>query len=205
MNEILNRIDDFLAEKEKKEKFMIYGAIIIVFILIYYYFNYKTLHSKIEEEHSSLITIQKNYDINAYKKKLTQKRNEYFNLVKQINSVKSNLQEVNKLISTTKTPQLIVKKDELFKYLKDVFKFSISKYVFPSYEINESKKDLRLYKVSFQGEVNMNNFKNFISFLRYMEHNHFIAYFKSLEFNVSRYKGGQVSDFNGTFNIWSYK
>jgi len=205
MNEIINKLDDFLAEREDKEKYMIYGSIIIVFIIIYYYFNYMNLYKKIQYKQHSLEKVKKSYDISSYSQKLKLKRKKYFVLSKNIKDAKTNLNKINKLIVTVKNPKLIVDKKEIFEYLRDVFKFSISKYVFPSYEINESNDGVKQFTIFFKGEIYPDNFKNVVTFLRYMENNNFISSVKSFEFNIAVTGNNKISDFNGTFNIWSYK
>ena len=205
MNEIINKLDDFLAEREDKEKYMIYGSIIIVFIIIYYYFNYMNLYKKIQYKQHSLEKVKKSYDITSYSQKLKLKRKEYFVLSKNIKDAKTNLNKINKLIVAAKNPKLIVDRKEIFEYLRDVFKFSISKYVFPSYEINESNDSVKQFTIFFKGEIYPDNFKNVVSFLRYMENNNFISSVNSFEFNITVTGKHKISDFNGTFNIWSYK
>jgi len=206
MNEIINKIDDFLSEREDKEKYMIYGSVIIIFIIIYYYFNYMYLYKKMEHKRNSLEAAKQSYDITSYSQKLDSKRKIYFKLAKNIENTKNNLDKINKLIIKTKTPELVVNKDDLFNYLKDVFKFSISKYVLPSYEINESNGTVKKFTIFFKGKTYPNNFKNVISFLRYMETNSkFVSSVTSFEFNISTRGKNKINDFNGTFNIWSYK
>jgi len=205
MNELINKLDEFLSEREEKEKYMIYGSIIIIFIIIYYYFNYRYLYTKVQEERAALVAVKKNYDITSYSRKLAIKRGEYLKLLKRIDVLQKDLKHINNLIVDMKQPKLIVNREEVFKYLKDVFQYSISKYVFPSYEINESRNNLVMYTISFKGRINLDRFSNLISFLRYMENNKFVSYFNRVEFNVSTYKKNRYSDFNGSFNIWSYK
>jgi len=205
MNNIIERIDEFLSEREAKEKFMIYASIFIVFIIIYYFFNYSVLYRRLKEEKSSLTNTQKQYDIASYEKKLKLKRNEYLNLYTRIKRIKNDLKKIDNIIYESKYPKLIVKNDDIFKYLKGVFNYSISKYVFPSYKISKKSRELTKYTIRFRGETSFNNFRNFLYFLRYMENNNFISYFNRVEFNVSNYGGKRISDFNGSFNIWSYK
>jgi len=206
MNNIISKLDEFLEEKEPKEKYMIYGSIVVLFIIIYYYFNYMNLSKKVEEEQIALKSIQSQYDISSYNQKLIKKRNEYFNILKQIKIIKNDLGKINNIITKTDNPELIVKKDKIFEYLRNVFKFSISKYVFPSYEINETiMNEMKLYNISFKGNTYFDNFRNVIKFLRYMEKNKFVAYIDRFEFNMSVYGKNRVSDFNGTLSIWSYK
>jgi len=206
MNDLIEKIDQFLNERENKEKYMIYGSILIVFIIICYYFNFNYLYNtKIKTAKSELTKVKKNYNLSHYKRELVKKRNRYLNLSNELKNIKKDLKKINNLILSSKNPKLIVTKDDLFKYLKDVFNFSINKYIFPSYEINESKNDLVTYNIFFKGRTSFNNFKNFILFIKYMENNDFISTFSRIEFNVSRYGNIDMSDFNGSIIIWSYK
>ena len=205
MTNIIERIDEFLEEKEPKEKYMIYGSIIVVFIIIYYYFNYMNLNKAVEEQKIVLTNLQSQYDISSYNQKLIKKRNEYINLIKQIKTIKNDLNKIKTKVATAKHPLLVVNDNKIFLYLKDIFKFSISKYIFPSYEINESINKLKLYQVSFKGSTNFNNFKNVISFVRYMEKNNFVSYVDEFEFNISVKGKRRFNYFQGIMNIWSYK
>ena len=204
MNDLIEKIDQFLSERENKEKYMIYASIFIVFVIVYYYFNINYLYMKVERAQSNLKNIKKNYNLSHYKRELIKKRNIYLNLSNKTKDIKENLKKINSLILLSKNPKLIVTKDDLFKYLKDVFNFSVNKYVFPSYEINESKNKLVEYTISFDGSTSFNNFKNVFLFFRFMENNNFISYFNNIELNVSKY-GNKVGYFRGNFNIWSYK
>jgi len=107
MNEIINKLDNFFSEREDKEKYMIYGSVIIIFIIIYYYFNYMNLYKKIQHKQHSLERIKKSYDINSYNQKLILNRNKYFNLVKDIKNTNNNLNKINKLIISSKNPQVM--------------------------------------------------------------------------------------------------
>jgi len=204
MNDLIGKIDEFLSEREKKEKYMIYASIFIVFIIICYYFNYLYLYQKVKKAYNSLNSVKKSYDLTSNKRTLIMKKNLYLNLYKEVNNLKKNLREINYLILSSKSPKLIVTKDDLFKYLKNVFNFSVNKYIFPTYKINESKDDLVRYTISFYGSTSFNNFKNVFLFFKYMENNNFISYFNYVEFNASKY-GNHIGHFSGKFNIWSFK
>ena len=205
MNEILERIDDFLSQREPKEKYMIYASIFIIFIIIYYYFNYSILYKKLKKEKTSLSSTKQIYDLKSYEKKLTIKRNSYFNLVNEIKSSKNNLQKINMEIKNINKPKLVVTENDIFMFLKDLFNFSISRYLFPSYKIDENSSGLKLFTIKIKGRTDIKNFNSFISFLRFMENNNFIASFDEVEFNVSIYNNRKMSDYNASLGIWGYK
>lgn len=206
MINIIDRLDEFLNERENKEKYMIYISIVIVTGLIYYFFNYKMLYFEVKQKQNDVAYVKQNYDIKSYERKLTISKNKFNDLNHKIKDLKDNIKYIQALIASVKGINFFVQDDDLFSFLKNVFSFSIQKNLFPSYSISKQKKSLlKEYTIKIKGETSLKNFINFISMLRYMEKSNYIITFNRVEFNVSKYSYGSVSDFNSTVNIWSYK
>ena len=206
MINIIDKLDDFLNEREDKEKYMIYLSIVIVIGMIYYFFNWNMLHKEIIERKSTLKSIEKSYDIKSYENKLRISKNKFTVLNNKISSLEKNIQEIQKLITSIKSVKLFVDDNDLFMFLQNVFSLSIKKSLFPSYTIDKKKSDLLThYQIKIKGKTTLNNFINFIHILRFVEKSDYIVNLNRVEFNVSNYSYGTVSDFNSTINIWSYK
>ena len=206
MINIIDRLDEFLDEREPKEKYMIYISIIIVTGIIYYFFNWNVLHKDIVNIDYELHKMEKSSNIKSYERKLIKAKNEFNNDNNKVIYLKKNLKKIQSLISSIKSVKLFVKDDDLFMFLQKIFSLSIKKSLFPSYTIDKKENDLLTqYIVRIQGESSLSNFVNFIHILRFMEKSNYIVNLDRVDFNVTNYSYGIVSDFNSTVNIWSYK
>lgn len=206
MINIIDRLDEFLNEREPKEKYMIYISIIIVIGIIYYFFNYKMLCSELKQKQNDIIHTKQTYDLKSYENKLKIAKNKFYNLNNKIVALRDNIEYIKNRISSIKNIKFFVNDDDLFLFLKSLFSFSIQKSLFPSYVMSKQKQSLlKEYSIQIKGQTTLKNFVNFISMLRYIEKSNYIVTFNKVDFNVSRYSYGMVSDFNSTVNIWSYK
>ena len=207
MINILDRIDDFLIERDPKERYALYIFMIILIGVVYYFFNYKLLYGDLQHQKRIILHTKQKYDIKPYEKKLKIKQNKLNDLKGKISNLKESIAYVQSLIESIKNIKFFVKDNDLFSFLKNVFSFSIKKSLFPSYTINKQKKlFLKEYVIKIKGYTSIRNFINFILMLRYIEKSNYIATFDEVEFKIFKHKkGGIFSDYNSTVSIWSYQ
>jgi len=198
---LLSKIEEYLKDLEKKEIYMLYVSILIVFGVIYYYLNYpqfdeiKTLNSKIiklqKELRKKLPTVKR------YKK-------QYISLLKQKQEAKSDYDYL--LMSINTSDILVVDKESYFNSLKKMIKSSLKKSIYPS-KITlgyVDEKLIRMYYYNVSGKFENSAFINFMEFIKSFENLKSINSVKTLNLAKADINATNV-DFNITFGLWGVK
>ncbi|GAB6045833.1 hypothetical protein JCM11957_14310 [Caminibacter profundus] len=197
----MNRVEKYLQELNKKNKILLYISIIILGFIIYYNFNYSYLNEKYEKLHSQVNALYKKVNISFYdlQNKLKNLKQTYKLQYQKNSSLQEDYRYLKVLINTSEVLTLNEKK--FFSILETILKMSSQKGINSSYEIEQNKKDLLIYKVKIYGNFAVNNFLNFLEFVKTIEK---IKAIKKISNLKLEYKDQEIK-FDMICEFWSIK
>jgi len=197
----MNRVEKYLQELNKKNKILLYISIIILGFIIYYNFNYSYLNEKYEKLHSQVNALYKKVNISFYdlQNKLKNLKQTYKLQYQKNSSLQEDYRYLKVLINTSEV--LTLNEEKFFSILETILKMSSQKGINSSYEIEQNKKDLLIYKVKIYGNFAVNNFLNFLEFVKTIEKIKAIKKISSLKLE---YKDQEIK-FDMICEFWSIK
>jgi len=197
----MNRIEEYLQSLDKKNRLMLYVAILLLGGFIYYYVNYNIFYQKISslEQKKYNILAKMKKQTNAVTTELVKLRKKYKKLLKQNTILKEDLKYLIVVVNTSK--KIFVDDKKFFYILNDILKKSNRYQVNSTYIINTKKEELKIFKVISRGKMDVSEFLNLANWIRSVERIEYIKNISKAEFNRTK----EDINFSVEFNFWSYK
>jgi len=183
----MNSIENYLQTLDKKNLIMLYLSVVVVFLIIYYNFNYSYLNEKIKTGSDKIALLKSKYAKNEiYEKKLARLKKLTQSLKKENLSLSEDLRYLNVLIKTSDV--LHINDRKFLNILEEVlFKASIND-IQASYTISKELNDYKIYQIDINGTFDASEFGNFNEFIKNMESVKSINEIKFLKFYLNKDK-----------------
>ncbi len=194
---MMNKIDSFFDKLDKKNLFLLYFSLFIGAFVLYYNINI-SLKEQIEENEIKISKMHsKLKELSSYASKIEIYKKMLKTLQKENFALQEDLKYLNLLISTSSILHLSQK--QFLNILEEILSNAIDYNMKASYKITMSSNDLLSYNIEINGEFNVNEYKNFYSFLRSLDK---IKKIKSVSFVTLEVKEDKVL-FKIILSFWS--
>jgi len=176
----MNRVEEYLSSLDSKQKIMIYLSIIIVFGIIYYYFNIEYLGQKIK----TLQKESKKWEVKALKtnKKLFRDiailKKQLKNLKIKYVSLSDDYKYLQNVVLTSK--RLYINDGKFYQFLNEMLSNSNNLNIGASYLINNKEviDNIAIYRLSFFGKLDIDNYPSLIKFMTKIKNSNALVGFK---------------------------
>jgi len=195
---MINKIEDYLNNLDKKNLILFYLLSAILIGLIYYSFNYSILEDKIKQYNYQIESLEKKIrDNNSLTAKLEQLEKTIKILETKNFSLKEDIKYLNMLIKSSNIFNINEKK--FFIILKNILQKGVDNNIKASYRIEISANKLKVYSIYISGKFSKENFFNFFNFIKDLES---IQNIKKIQ-NLSITKEDNFIKFSLTIDFWS--
>jgi len=193
----MNKLNEYIENLDKKNLFMLYASVIIVFIIMGFVFDQYYFEPKFNSLNMQKVKlIKKISKIRKNEKKLTTLKKNYLHDKSLLASLKEDYIYLNSVISSS--DKLYVSK---IKYLKNLKNYLLNgTNLKASFEFNETK-NIEKYKIHISGSFLPQNYFEFIRFLKTIESPNAVITINSINFFEKKDK--IFYDMN--VSIWSIK
>jgi len=193
----MNKLNEYLESLDKKNLFMLYASVVIVFIIIAFMIEEYYFESKINNLNAQKIKLIKKISKTKKNEKILIKlKKNYLRDKSLLASLKEDFIYLNSVISSSN--KLYIDKRKYLKILKNYLQKGAN--LNASFELNETK-NIEKYKIYINGSFLSQNYFEFTNFLKIIESPNAVITINNI--NLFEKKSKIFYDIN--VSIWSIK
>jgi uncharacterized protein YlbG (UPF0298 family) len=195
---MMNRLEEFLQNLDKKNLILLYLSVFIIGIIIYYNFNYNVLSSKIDENSQLIGDLENkaNVSLKKYNTKLAKLKKEYRNLKIKEYSKLQDLDYLNKKIDLS---ILNINDKNFYSLLENILYKSSVLNLNPNFYINKNINNFKIYNIEINGTLGYCNERNLFNLIKFLESQKYVNSVESCYIDENR------SNFYIKYNVWGLK
>ncbi len=195
---MMNRLEEFLQNLDKKNLLLLYLSVFIIGIIIYYNFNYNLLSSKIDENSRLIGDLENkaNVSLKKYNTKLAKLKKEYRNLKIKEYSKLQDLDYLNKKIDLS---ILNINDKNFYSLLENILYKSSVLNLNPNFYISKNNNNFKIYNIEINGTLGYCNERNLFNLIKFLESQKYVNSVESCYIDENR------SNFYIKYNVWGLK
>ncbi|WP_156920221.1 MULTISPECIES: hypothetical protein [unclassified Lebetimonas] len=195
---MMNRLEEFLQNLDKKNLLLLYLSVFIIGIIIYYNFNYNVLSSKIDENSRLIGDLENkaNVSLKKYNTKLAKLKKEYRNLKIKEYSKLQDLDYLNKKIDLS---ILNINDKNFYSLLENILYKSSVLNLNPNFYISKNNNNFKIYNIEINGTLGYCNERNLFNLIKFLESQKYVNSVESCYIDENR------SNFYIKYNVWGLK
>jgi hypothetical protein len=196
---MVNRLEEWLQDLDSKNKIALYIMIVAIAGVIYYYFNYSVLYTKINKNEKKIVSLKKklNLPIKNYAIKLPVLTKKYKNLLTAKNKRLQDLEYLNERINIS---FLHINEKDFYALLENILNESYNLKLTPSFYISQSFGTFKKYIINIEGAFGYCQEKNVFDLIKFLESRKYVVSID--KFNLDN--NGSLKFFI-RYNIWGIK